>query len=105
MWNELRLALGLAEEQARDYPHANVLTMAVGAAEHVLIETREEKLQDGDLLLLCSDGLTGPVPAPHIAEILAAGLPLAETGSRLISRAHEAGAPDNITVVLIRYST
>ena len=56
--NELRTKLGFSEERVRNMPNRNVLTMAVGSFEHVLVRTHVESLAAGDRILLCSDGLT-----------------------------------------------
>ena len=59
--NELRTKLGFSEERLRHMPNRNVLTMAVGIYEQVLVRTQVERLACGDRILLCSDGLHGPV--------------------------------------------
>lgn len=100
--NDLRTTLGLTEEQVRKYPHHNVLTMAIGSAPEVLIRERQEEWRPGDLALLCSDGLSGPVDEAQLAAILAGGGPLEQTAAALIEAANRAGGPDNITAVLIR---
>jgi protein phosphatase len=99
--NELQRGLGLTAEQLRSYPHRNVLTMAIGSSDNVLILTREETLQQGDRLLLCTDGLTGAVADAAIAEALAADRPLRETAEELVEQAKAGGSEDNITVVLL----
>ena len=60
-------------------------------------------LQDGDTLVLCSDGLTEPVHDSEIAEILAASPDPRTASRRLVDRALERGGPDNVTVVVARY--
>ena len=52
--NELRTKLGFSEERVRNMPNRNVLTMAVGSFEHVLVRTHAERLEPGDRILLCS---------------------------------------------------
>lgn len=96
----------LTEEQARRHPRRNVVTNVVGGpSTGVYAEFHKAKLADGDLLLLCSDGLSESVPAPRIAETLAihADDPDAAV-QRLIEQALEAGAPDNVTVIVARYA-
>lgn len=100
--SDLRARLRMSEAEAAAFPHKHVLTQAVGTAAKVAIHLQEETLRPGDVVLLCSDGLTGPVPDPEIAAILAAGGPLAELAARLIERGKAAGASDNVTVVLLR---
>jgi serine/threonine protein phosphatase PrpC len=101
--NELRMRFGLSQEEVSNFPHKNVLTMAVGTTPELTIRTREEILQPGDVVLLCSDGLTGPVSEEAIAATLSTDAPLPDLVSRLINQAKANGAPDNVTTVLLRY--
>ncbi len=101
--NELRRSLGMTDQEVRNYPHRNVLTMAIGSSDNVLVQTREETLAAGDRILLCSDGLSGVVIDETIAEILSAGRPLRETAEQLVELAKDSGSEDNITVVLLHY--
>jgi protein phosphatase len=100
--NELRMNLGLTEEQISHYPHRNVLTMAIGTTREVLVRIQEETLEPGDLVLLCSDGLYGPAGESGIHDIVTAETDLETMAGKLIEAALEGGGPDNITVVLIR---
>jgi serine/threonine protein phosphatase PrpC len=102
--NDLRHNLGLTEEQIRRYPHTNVLTMAVGVAPDVLIRCQSEPLARGDVVLLCSDGLYGPVGDSAIAGILTQDQALPAAAEALIQLANSAGGPDNITAVMLRYA-
>jgi serine/threonine protein phosphatase PrpC len=102
--NELRKALGYSEEQVSKFAHRNVLTMAIGSSEDVLICIKQETLQPGDEVLLCSDGLSGPVTHDEITALLAEHADGPRRVQHLIDRALEAGGPDNVTVVLLRYS-
>ncbi len=102
---ELRTRLGFTEEQIQRVPDRNALTMAVGSVEHVLVLTHGETLQDGDELLLCSDGLHGPLGDAMIREVLAASGTLREKAQKLVDSANATGGPDNITVVLLEYRT
>lgn len=101
--NELRVKFGLSAEEVRNFPHKNVLTMAVGSSPEITIRTRLESLIPGDQILLCSDGLSGPVPHDEIASILSSPEPLAVIAERLVEAANAHGGPDNITAVLLRY--
>ena len=99
--NELRHQLGLSEERVRTMPNRNVLTMAVGTYEHVLIRIHSLKLEPGDQLLLCSDGLHGPVDHDTISQILDETVSLQQKVDELIQRANLNGGPDNVTAVLL----
>ena len=81
----------------------NVLTRAFGGAgEEVIPDVHQIRLQDGDALLVCSDGLTGVVDDEQItATVFAHSSPQAAC-DELIELAPESGAPDNVTVVLMR---
>jgi len=102
--NELRTQLGLSEERVRSLPNGNVLTMAIGTFEHVLIRTHVQEIQAGDQILICSDGLYGPVNHDTIARILGEPGDLREKVERLIASANEQGGPDNVTAVLLECS-
>jgi len=92
----------LTPEEAVDHPQRSVITRALGPYEEVQVDTRSFHGRDGDVLLLCSDGLTSMVTEERIREILAAGGPLEQSGHELIAAANAAGGRDNITVLLMR---
>jgi protein phosphatase len=102
--NELKMRFGLSEDEVRNFPHKNVLTMAVGTTPQLTVRSHEEQLQPGDVVLLCSDGLTGPVAEEAIAATLSRDAPLQYQVEQLVTQAKAAGAPDNVTVVLLRYN-
>ncbi len=101
--NELRVKFGLTPEEVSNFPHKNVLTMAVGTSPEITVRTRVESLIPGDQILLCSDGLSGPVPHEEIAGILSLPDPLSYKAERLVEAANAHGGPDNITAVLLKY--
>jgi protein phosphatase len=82
--------------------YSNVITRALGTAPDTVPELRREPVQVGDLFLLCSDGLTGPVDDAALERLLAEGGVLEDMCQRLVSEANERGGPDNISVVLLR---
>jgi protein phosphatase len=102
--NELRLRFGLTEQEVSSFPHKNVLTMAVGTTPDLAVRIHEQTLAPGDEVLLCSDGLSGPVPDAAIAGVLSSGAPVRKQVERLVADARAAGGPDNITAVLLRYA-
>ncbi len=87
--------------EAIHHPNANVITRAVGAAPELALELVQGELEAGDIYLLASDGLTRLV---NDRELLAAlgGADLPDVADELIALALERGAPDNVTLVLIR---
>lgn len=90
----------LTKEEARHYPGRNLITRAVGVDEAVEPDLYEVILRDGQILLLCSDGLSGMLTDSEIAEIVSSEEDLERACGTLIARACDAGGTDNITVVL-----
>ena len=92
----------LTEEAARTHPLKNVVTQALGGNSEPRVDVREDHMEEGDLYLLCSDGLNSMLTDQEIAAVLETGGPLDEACSRLIAEANERGGNDNISVVLLR---
>jgi PPM family protein phosphatase len=92
----------LTPEEAVEHPQRSVITRALGPEGTVEVDTRSYSARDGDVYLLCSDGLTTMLPEARLAELLAAHDSLRDRGEALIAAANEAGGRDNITVVLAR---
>jgi protein phosphatase len=92
----------LTEEQAAEHPQRSIITRALGPEADVDVDTFSYPVRAGDVLLLCSDGLTSMVSEDRVADVLASSQTLDEAGDRLIDQANEAGGRDNITVVLFR---
>ncbi len=91
----------LSEEEAMVHPHRSILSRALGTEAVAELDEFMVDLQDGDVLLLCSDGLTGPVPAEVIAQMLAVPDP-GQAAELLVSEALQRGGPDNVTVIVMR---
>nr|WP_200285550.1 protein phosphatase 2C domain-containing protein [Rhabdochromatium marinum] len=88
---------------AREYGITdNVLTRALGSAAHIKATTATEDLLEGDIYLLCSDGLTGMVPYEELHNVLSAAGTLDTVAETLIKLACKRGGVDNITVALVR---
>ncbi len=92
----------LPASEAGQHPMSNVITRALGHAPEVTPEVQEQPLEDGDLLLLCSDGLSGRVDDQAISGTLTTAPGLDAAVHSLIALANEAGGPDNISVIVIR---
>jgi serine/threonine protein phosphatase PrpC len=92
----------ITPEEAETHPHRNVITRALGAEAEVTVDLLTTTLADGDVVLVCSDGLSSYVSEAAIAEVLAASGTLGETARGLVARANAAGGADNVTVVLGR---
>jgi PPM family protein phosphatase len=92
----------LTPEQAAAHPQRSIITRALGIEPQVEVDTWTYPMRDGDVVLLCSDGLTSMISEAQIASVLAEQRNLNVTGERLIAAANDAGGRDNITVVLFR---
>jgi serine/threonine protein phosphatase PrpC len=92
----------LTEEEALEHPQRSVITRALGIEPIVEIDTWTYPLRPGDVVLLCSDGLTSMLSEQRVQQLLLEAADLAEAGDRLIAEANAAGGRDNITVVLFR---
>jgi protein phosphatase len=84
------------------HPMRNVLTKVLGAHEDVDPGIGERRLAEGQILLLCSDGLHGLMTADEIRDVLDAEPDVTRAAARLVELALDRGAPDNVTVVLVR---
>lgn len=102
---ELLRAGHLRPEQVASFARRNVVTRALGLRLFVVAETRFEEPRAGDLVLLCSDGLNAVVADDEIADVLRSATELGAMASRLIAAANDRGGPDNVTVLLLRWST
>lgn len=94
----------ISPEEARAFAHSNVILQALGVAVDVDVSLSVVELRRGDVLVLCSDGLFGPVGDEGLKDVLAARAALDEACRELIARARAAGGPDNITVLLVRFA-
>ncbi|HTA32717.1 MAG TPA: Stp1/IreP family PP2C-type Ser/Thr phosphatase [Solirubrobacteraceae bacterium] len=92
----------LTPEEAVEHPQRSVITRALGPEGMVEVDTRSFRARDGDVYLLCSDGLTTMIGEDEIAATLLAHERLRDAGEALIAAANHAGGRDNITVVLLR---
>jgi serine/threonine protein phosphatase PrpC len=92
----------LTEAQAESHPQRSVITRALGAGADVEVDVEVFPARDGDLFLVCSDGLTGMVHEPQLKPLLEQEGSLEQVGRSLIAAANEAGGRDNITVILFR---
>jgi len=91
----------ITKEQAKDHPDRNKIYRCLGEKDVVEVDTFSAKVLAGDLLLLCTDGLSELVPEEEVASIVQQFEPQ-ESVQRLIERANEMGGKDNITAVVAR---
>jgi serine/threonine protein phosphatase PrpC len=92
----------LTEEQAAEHPQRSIITRALGVDPEVDVDTRTFIARAGDVVLLCSDGLTSMINEKQVAAVLREESNLDRAAERLIAEANAAGGRDNITVVLFR---
>lgn len=95
----------LTEEAARRHPHKNLITRAVGIEPEVDCDLYEVELAEDDILLLCSDGLSGLVRDEEIARRVIQAKDLQSAVESLIDRALENGGADNVTALLLKRET
>lgn len=88
-------------EEAAHHPQRSIITRALGVDEEVEVDITEVELQEGDRILLCSDGLSSMLEEPAIDSILRANPRPQEAADELIAAANDAGGEDNITVVVL----
>jgi len=93
----------LTEEEAERLGGRNIILQALGVEEGVSVETKTMEVLAGDLLLLCSDGLSGMVKDAQIEEAVAGAEDPGPVCARLVGLANEGGGRDNITVILVRF--
>jgi serine/threonine protein phosphatase PrpC len=99
---ELRRQGRLTDEQAEEHPQRSVITRALGPEESVKVDTMTFPAREGDVFLLCSDGLTTMVGEDEIKRVLTESRSLRSAVSKLIDTANRQGGRDNITVVAFK---
>src|SRR5580704_9451659 len=92
----------LTEEEAEEHPQRSIITRALGPEPEVEVDTVTVAAQDGDVYLICSDGLTSMVGEAAIGAILRDAPDITTAAEQLVSAALDAGGRDNVTVVLFR---
>ena len=91
----------LTPEQAKTHPSKNLITRAVGPSAQVLADVFQPKVQKGDCLLLCTDGLSNQMADQEILFEIVHGARKDDCCQRLLEIAKERGAPDNVTSVMV----
>lgn len=95
----------LTEDQADRHPQRNVITRALGASERVTADAFHVRVEPGDVVLLCTDGVSAAIGDDGIREALGLGESLDDVARALVQAADAAGGEDNATVVLARIGT
>ena len=87
--------------EAKVHPDRNIITRAVGSQEEIEVDACIEQIEENDMVLLCSDGLTNMVPEENIKQILLSDCSLEQKADWLIASAKEKGGIDNISVIVL----
>jgi len=91
---------GINAEEAKHHPDKNIITRAVGAREKVEIDFFEYRLKKGDIILMCTDGLSNMVEDEEMLVIVKSSRDIVEAVERLVEKANDNGGNDNIGVIL-----
>lgn len=91
---------GINAEEAKRHPDKNIITRAIGAKETVEIDFFEYRLKRGDMILMCTDGLSNMIEDDELYRIVKSSRDIVEATERLVDRANDNGGKDNIGVVL-----
>ena len=95
---------GIDRASARNHPDKNIITRAIGARDYIEADFFNLELQTGDMILLCSDGLTNMIEDDVIYRILTNGRSLKNRVEELVETANQNGGKDNISVIVIEPS-
>jgi protein phosphatase len=102
--NEQLLSGVISADQARSHPLRNVVTRALGGKADLQVEMQVHEIEPGDLLMLCSDGLTTMLPDEEMGKLVEkAGDDLTQAAHSLVAAANSRGGEDNITVLLLKF--
>jgi len=102
--NEQLLSGVISADQARSHPLRNVVTRALGGKADLQVEMQVHKIEPGDILLICSDGLTTMLADDEMAKVVQqAGDDLPKAAKALVAAANGRGGEDNITVLLLKF--
>lgn len=91
---------GIKPEEAKHHPDKNIITRAIGAKENVEVDFYEHRLKRGDIILMCTDGLSNMVEDEELFHIVQGARDIVEAGTALVETAKENGGTDNIGIVL-----
>jgi protein phosphatase len=99
---ELLRAGAITEREAATHPQRAIITRVLGTEARVIVDTLTVPADEGDVFMLCSDGLTAMVAADQIAGIVGSAASLSDACRALVQAANRAGGDDNITIILFR---
>lgn len=93
----------ITREEADNHPQKNVITRALGGEEHTEIDIYVQPLQDSDIILICTDGLTNMLSDSEILREIETYQDLQKVVEKLVRMANDKGGYDNITVVALKF--
>ena len=91
----------ITPQEAAMHPYRGVITRALGGRPDLRVDYFEETLRPGDIVLLCSDGLSNLVDEREMIDIISRSQTAQEAAQRLVAEANRRGAPDNVTAVVV----
>ncbi|WP_453997683.1 Stp1/IreP family PP2C-type Ser/Thr phosphatase [Bacillus nitroreducens] len=103
--NELVRSGHISKEDAEHHPRKNVVLRALGTETNVQIDLKTLILDEGDMLLICSDGLSNKVGDDELKSILESDETIEKRSEKLIQLANDNGGEDNITLVIVDYTS
>ena len=92
----------ITESEARSHPQKNIITRALGTDEEVCADYYEKRLETGDIILLCSDGLSNMLDNEEVEYVLKHSKNIETATETLVEKANKNGGEDNISVVVIK---
>jgi protein phosphatase len=92
----------MSEEEQKKFPHKNVITRALGMRETVQVDVHAQDIQDGDVYVFCSDGLSGMIDDHAIVKVVTSAPDLEQAVTELVEAANQAGGTDNVTVLALQ---
>ena len=102
--NELVRTGQISKEDAEHHPRKNVIVRALGSEPDVEADIWTIIFEEGDVLLLCSDGLSNKIHSRELQKAIESDGSLEEKADKLVAKANENGGEDNITLILVEYS-
>jgi protein phosphatase len=93
----------ITKDEAHEHPRRNVVLKALGTEEQVVPDVRSISVDEGNKLLLCTDGLTDKMTDDELAEVIQTNKEMKESGQALIDVANDRGGEDNISLIIIQY--
>jgi protein phosphatase len=91
----------MSEEEQKKFPHKNVITRALGMRDTVQVDVMGDNIKDGDVFILCSDGLSGMVDDKKLGQMVGGASDLEQAVAGLVEAANQAGGNDNVTVLAL----